>query len=200
MGGEDACAGRGRGGGAVAQIGLGDKADCRRVGVQPEYGEAISCGGRLGGDSPGAPQAASRQARRVAGGALSSASRQLRCGAAGPVARARVDGVVADGGARGSAVTPGAASRGAGLSAVRDGAGQAAADRLWRDHGADRRRAGAGAPVCGDAGLLATAVCPGLPARAAIGLVRRHGGRVPALWRGAAGGAVRQCAGTGRSS
>ena len=43
-------------------------------------------------------------------------------------------------------------------------AGQAAADRLWRDHGCDRRREGAGAPVCGDAGLLTTAVCPGLPA------------------------------------
>jgi transposase len=53
----------------------------------------------------------------------------------------------------------------------------------WGDHGADRRDRGAGASVRGNLGLLATAVCPGLPARAAIGLVRRHGGRIPALRR-----------------
>src|SRR6266851_188870 len=118
VGGEDAGTGRGGGGGAVAQIGLGDEADCRGVGVQPEYGEALSGGGRLAGDARAAPQAASRRARGVAGGALSPASRQLRCGAPGPVARARGHGVAADGGAGGSATAPGAASRGAGLPAV----------------------------------------------------------------------------------
>ena len=52
--------------------------------------------------------------------------RQLRCGAPGSVARARDCGVAAHGGAGGSAIAPG----GAGLRAVRDGAGAAAADRL----------------------------------------------------------------------
>jgi hypothetical protein len=37
----------------------GDHFDCRsRAGMQPQYGEAIPCGGRLGSDSPAAPQAA----------------------------------------------------------------------------------------------------------------------------------------------
>jgi hypothetical protein len=97
------------------------------------------------------------------------------------------------------AVAPGAAGRGAGLLAVRDGAGPAAADRFRGDHRGDRRRPGAGASVCGDLGLFAAAVCARLPARAAISLVRRHRGGVPALWRGAARWAVRQCAGVGRA-
>src|SRR5215469_8463348 len=110
----------------------------------------------------------------MAGAALSAAPRQLRRGPPGPAARAWVDSVIADGGARSRAAASGAASRGAGLRAVRNSAGPAAADRLWRDHGVDRRRAGAAASVCGDLGLFATSVCPGLSARAAIGLVRRH--------------------------
>jgi hypothetical protein len=40
---------------AVAPIGLGDEANCRRVGVQPERGEALSGDGRLDGDSPAPP-------------------------------------------------------------------------------------------------------------------------------------------------
>jgi hypothetical protein len=41
----------------------GHKSDCRRGGVQPEYGEALACGGRLRGDPPATPAAASRRAR-----------------------------------------------------------------------------------------------------------------------------------------
>ena len=43
-------------------FGLGDKADCRGVGLQPEYGEALLVGGRLDGDSAAAPAAASGRA------------------------------------------------------------------------------------------------------------------------------------------
>ena len=46
----------------------------------------------------------------------------------------------------------------------RDAAWQAAADRLWADHGADWGYRGAGTSVCRDLGLFAAAVCPGLPA------------------------------------
>jgi hypothetical protein len=42
--GEDAGGGRGGADGAVAPVGLGDAADCRGVGVQPEHGETLSSG------------------------------------------------------------------------------------------------------------------------------------------------------------
>jgi hypothetical protein len=42
--GEDAGGGRGGADGAVAPVGLGDAADCRGVGVQPEHGETLSGG------------------------------------------------------------------------------------------------------------------------------------------------------------
>jgi len=51
----DAGAGGGDGDGAFAPIGLGDEADIWRAGVQPQYGEAVPCGGRLDGDSAAAP-------------------------------------------------------------------------------------------------------------------------------------------------
>jgi hypothetical protein len=187
----DAGAGGGDGDGAFAPIGLGDEADIRRAGVQPQYGEAVPCSGRLDGDSAAAPQAAARRAGGVAGRALSAASRRLRRSAPGSAARARNHRVAAHGGACGVTVAPGAAGRGAGLPAVRDGAGPAAADRFWGHHSGDRRRPDAGASVRGDVGLFAAAVCAGFSARAPIGLVRRHGRRVSALRRGAAGGAVR---------
>jgi hypothetical protein len=44
-------------------------------------------------------------------------------------------------------------------------------------------------------GLLAATVCASLSTRAAIGVVRRHGGRLPTLRRDPAAGGVRQCAG-----
>ena len=56
MGGEDAGAGRGGADGAVAPVGLGDKADCRRIGVQPEHGKTLS-GGRHLADYAGILQA-----------------------------------------------------------------------------------------------------------------------------------------------
>jgi len=46
---------------------------------------------------------------------------------------------------------------------------------------ADRRQRGPGTPFCRDPGLFTATVRAALPARAAIGLVRRHGGRLPAL-------------------
>lgn len=61
MGRGDAGAGGGDGDGAFAPIGLGDEADIRRAGVQPQYGEAVPCSGRLDGDSAAAPQAAARR-------------------------------------------------------------------------------------------------------------------------------------------
>ena len=72
---------------------------------------------------------------------------------------------------------------GSGDAAVRDAAGAAAADRLWRDAGLDRRRGGEAASVRGDAGLFAAGIRARVPPRAAIGVVRRAGGGVPAFRR-----------------
>ena len=70
----------------------------------------------------------------------------------------------AHGGAGGGASAAGAEGGGAGDGAVRDAAGPAAADRLRRAPGRDRRRSGEGLPVRGDAGLFAAAACSGVPA------------------------------------
>ena len=89
---------------------------------------------------------------------------------------------------------------GAGDGALRDAAGPAAADRLRRAAGADRRRGGAGPPVRGHAGLLRRRVYVArLPARAAVGVARRDGGRLPPLRRRAARAAARQRQGAGRA-
>ena len=54
--------------------------------------------------------------------------------------------------------------RGSGDASLRDAAGAAAADRLWRDAGLDRRRGCEAAPVRGDARLFAASICARLPA------------------------------------
>ena len=84
--------------------------------------------------------------------------------------------------------------------AVRDAPGTSAADRFRPVAGADRGRAGARLPVRGDAGLLAALPCGGVPARAAVVLVSRPGGRVRSLRRRDEGGADRQPAAAGGRS
>ena len=115
--GEDAGAGRGGGGGAVAQMGWGtkwiaDELRCSRNTVK-RYLAAVGWVAMRG----------PRRKRRLDGLEEWLAERFRRhrdnCdGATGPVARARGHGVAADGGAGGGAAAPGAASRGAGLPAV----------------------------------------------------------------------------------
>ena len=148
--------------------------------------------------------------RRTGGGKLEDqaawlkellpAPRQCRGGAAGPAAGAVDRREPADGRAGGRAVAAAAGGRGEGDGAVRDAPGTSAADRFRPVAGADRGRAGARLPVRGDAGLLAALPCGGVPARAAVVLVSRPGGRVRSLRRRDEGGADRQPAAAGGRS
>src|SRR5690606_12617611 len=101
--------------------------------------------------------------------------------------------------AEGEVLAPGIEGAETGDGALRDGAGTSDADRLRRYSRLDRRRAGADPCVCRDAWLFAPDACPGLAEAAPSGLVRRDGGRVPAVWRRSRGSADRQCEGAGRT-
>ena len=97
----------------------------------------------------------------------------------------------AHGGARRGAAAPGAAGRGSGDGSFRDAAGPAAADRF----GELRAPIGGGSGrvylFVGDPWLFAALLRPGVPARAAVGLFRRHAGCLRLFRRGSGSGAAR---------
>lgn len=96
----------------------------------------------------------------------------------------------AHGGARLRALASGTGRRSQGHGKVRDATRQAAADRLRQPPHHHRWGVGQSLPVCRHPGILPTPLCPRLPARAAIGMVRRPGRRLPSLWRGTGAGAA----------
>jgi len=153
----------------------------RRVDAVPHAGSAIGAGGSRG----------------LAGDAAPAASRQRRRGAAGSGARARSQGQPADDPAGGVAASARAGSRGAGDGALRDAAGPPASGGLRRAADAGRWRERPGVSVRGDAGLLATSLCAGVPARTPVGLAGRDRRRVPPFWRRDGRGAGRQRQGAG---
>ena len=191
-----------RGGGDSAPAGarLGAEAHRQGVRVQQEHGETLRRGRRLDGVQPTNGWRQARGSGGVVEGALLPAPRQCRGGAAGPAAGAVDRREPADGRAGGRAVAAAAGGRGEGDGAVRDAPGTSTADRFRPVAGAGRGRAGARLPVRGDAGLLAALPCGGVPARAAVVLVSRPGGRVRSLRRRDEGGADRQPAAAGGRS
>ena len=197
---EDADAGRGRGDAAAARAGLGHEADRGRVRLQPEHGEAL----------PRAAAAGRRYRRPERAKALDGledwlAERFRRHRGNADVVRQELlaeHGIrrqPAHGRAGGGASAARAGGRGAGDGALRDAAGPADADRLRRDARGDRRRDGPGLPVRRDARLLAPALRPGVPARAAGGWFDGIEGAFRALRRGAGRGPARQRPGAGRA-
>jgi hypothetical protein len=178
--GEDAGAGRDDGEWWDCADWAEDEADYRRVGAEAEYSEALSCGGRLSSALPATPQAASLRARRVVGGALSPASLQQRCGVARPIARRRVTVSLRT---VERALVPIARRCKLARRPVCGSRRHRASSRRSALAGPRLRSAasGCGAYVCGNAGLFAAVVCPGLLARPPSGLVPRHGRHSDAL-------------------
>jgi len=173
--------------GAIAPVGLGNEADCQRTGVQPEHGEALSGGGRL---------VAIRQPRRrrrldELDEWLRERFRQHRGNC--DVVRQdllREHGITVSLRTVERAVAPlRQALRAEARACLRFETPPG--KQLQIDFGATT--VSIGGTACGcicswRRWLLAATVCASLSTRAAIGVVRRHGGRLPALRRDPAGG------------